>query len=138
MGQPVPATLGSVQQELINQSVATQPYIRSALVTGAITGVPDQPQTLDWSMLGVMQRLMIRNKGPNSVWMSFDKSGGSVPPTVSNDSIEIQAQEAWIFERTLFQRVGLRCAASSGSANTATVHAVAWRGPAGRAGGTAI
>jgi hypothetical protein len=137
--KPGAATLNNVQAELINQSVATKAEIRSALVTGAVTGgAVDQPQTLDWRALGVMQRLEIRNKGPNSVWMAFDVAGAGVNNYVSNQSIELQSQEAWIFPLTAFRMIGLRCGVSAGSPQTATVHAVAWQGPAGRAGGTAI
>jgi hypothetical protein len=103
------------------------PIIRSAAVTG--TGA-----TLDWSMHGKMQRIVLRNKGASSVWMTFDMDGANVPAYVCDNSYELQANESLALEACTFEKVGLRCA----QGGTATVHAIAFKGgPPVGAGGAA-
>lgn len=117
-------------KELKSQSYGVKPLIRSAVVTGGV------PRTLDWSAFGIMNRLVIRNMGPQSVWFSFDVDGGNVDNfTPSDTSWELQSNESVNLTNISFQRIGLRCAAG---ATTARVHAIGMANPAGRAEGTAL
>lgn len=112
---------------MMDKNSARVPLIRSGDVTS--TG-----QTFDWSMMGDMERLMIRNKGTNSVWIAFEAEGTNVDNFTSDGSIEIQAQEAWSFTQCKFQKIGLRCSAGQ----TATVHAVAFQKAFGDFGGAIV
>lgn len=113
---PKPATLDDVRKELAAQNLSLRPNMRAAVVTSA--GI-----TLDWSNVGVMERIMIRNKGPNSVWISFDIEGKAVIAAVSDLSWELQSQEALSIPRCLFQKIGCKCAGIQGG----TVHAIAFQ-----------
>lgn len=116
--------LEKIYNELVKQNTPTRPLVRGKLVD--TTGV-----TLDWTASGLMSRLLIRNKGAtNSVWMAFDQSGASVDNFTSNNSFEVQAQEAITIEGCAFSRLGLRC-----SAGTATVHAIAFPANSGKGNG---
>jgi hypothetical protein len=94
--------------------------------------------TLDWSKdagdlkaYGQMGRIMIRNKGPNSVWFSFDEDGASVVPDNTSAPVdadgnpcsrwELEPKESYNVDNTVFFKIGLACAA----AETAVVHASA-------------
>jgi len=115
----VAATLGDVLQELKLQNVARIPILRAAVVD--TTGV-----TLDWSQIGLMDRFLFRNKGPQSVWIAFDVGGPAVDAFVSDLSFEVQANESISIPLCQFYKIGCRCAAGSG-----TVHAVAFQATAG-------
>ncbi len=115
-------TLDSILQELKYQNIASSPVIRSKDVDS--TG-----QTLDWTPIGIMDRLMMRNKGPNSLWFSFDKNGPAVVASTSDESFELQANESINLTHCRFQKVGVKC-----SGGTATVHAIGWQSVAGNQG----
>lgn len=122
--------LADILRELKNQMMPTKGIFRSATVTGA------RPQTLDWSAMGMMTRLVIRNAGPQSVWFNFDMDGLGVDNfNPSDQSWMLQAQESFNVTNELFMKIGLRCAVG---ANTAVVHARAWGTPAGKQEGSAI
>lgn len=112
--------LKRILQELINQSIAAAPVIRAKAVTSA-------GQTLDWSSRGTMDRLMIRNKGTNSVWFAFDMNGPAVNAFTSDLSFELQANESVNLSLCSFQKIGVICA----SGQTGTVHAIAFQSVAG-------
>lgn len=125
---PDPATpqdlLGDIKDQLVAQKTSRQPLLRALSVTSV-------GQTLDWSALGRMARIMIRNKGGSSAWIAFDQEGPSVVAATSDLSWELQAQEALSIELCDFQKIGCRCAA----AGTATVHAIAFPPNSGDFGG---
>ncbi len=112
--------LAAILQELKYQNTASRPVIRAA---DADSG----GSTLDWSPVGIMDRLMIRNKGPNSVWFSFDKNGEAVQATTSSESFELQANESVNLTHCSFQKIGLRCA----NGESATAHAIGFQSVAG-------
>ncbi len=112
--------LQSILQELKYQNIASKPTLRSQAVT-------DAGQTLTWQAVGIMDRLMIRNKGTNSCWISFDTNGPNVNAFTSDLSFELQANESVNLTHCNFYKIGVRCAA----AETATVHAVAFQSVAG-------
>jgi hypothetical protein len=128
---PQPATplneLQQIKQLLANtlqKQQAQTGIIRAALVT-------DAGHTFDWSMIGNMSRILLRNAGPDSVWIAFNEDGPNTPPTTGNGSIEVQAQEAWSIPNILFQKIGLRCA----TGDTAKVHSIAFKQSFGDFGG---
>ena len=117
-----PATLDDVASILNNQNQPMQPLLRAMLVDS--TG-----ETMDWSAHGTMTRIMIRNKGPNSVWFAFDTFGQSVVAATSDLSWELQSQEALSIERCTFNKIGLK------SPSGGTVHAIAFPDNSGANGG---
>lgn len=122
-GSVTPTTndlLQRILDELVKMNIAARPVIRAKAADS--TG-----ETLDWSVLGIMDRLVIRNEGPNSVWFSFDKNGPAVQATTSDLSWELQAQESVNLDHCLFQKIGLLCAGGG----TATVHAIGFQTVAG-------
>lgn len=116
--------LARILNELIRQNTATRAVIRAS-------NVDSVGQTLDWSMVGMMDRLIIRNKGTSSVWFSFDRNGPAVNSFTSNESWELQANESVNITLSLYQKVGLRCA----TGQTGTVHAMGWQSVAGNQAG---
>lgn len=119
--------LRQLVQNLMDQNAARAGIIRAADVT-------DAGQTLDWSQFGDMARVMMRNKGPDSLWFSFNEDGQNVPPTTGDGSFEIQAQEAISIPNILFQKIGVRCA----TGDTATIHAIAFQKSFGDFGGSIV
>ncbi len=116
--------LGSrLLEEMIKQNTPSRPTIRATAVTAA-------GQTLTWEAVGVMDRLMIRNKGPNSCWYSYDQNGPSVTPSTGDGSFELQANESVNVTHCLYQKIGVICAAGQ----TATVHAQGFQSVAGNNG----
>lgn len=109
------ATAVDLLKALVAQSQAKIPQIRSSDITAA-------GQTLDWSALGLMDRILIRNKGANSVWIAWDVNGEAVDAFTSDLSFELQAQEAISIPACQFYKIGCKCAAGQ----TGTVHAVAF------------
>lgn len=109
--------------ETIKQSIPSRPQIRSAAAT-------DAGATLSWTVDGVMDRLMIRNKGTDSVWFAFDQNGASVTAATSPLSFELQANESVNLALCRFNKIGLKCA----TGKTATVHAIAFQSIAGNQG----
>lgn len=122
-GPPTSAT--DLLQQLVNQNAARQPHLRAADVTSV-------GQTLDWSSLGLMDRILIRNKGGSSVWIAFDTEGQNVDAFTSDLSYELQAQESICIPGCQFYKIGCRCAALG----TGTVHAVAFLAAAGELHGS--
>lgn len=126
---PDPATekdlLSDIKDQLVAQKTSRQPLLRAIDVTTA-------GQTLDWSALGRMARIMIRNKGTSSVWIAFDQEGPSVVAATSDLSWELQANEALSIEQIDFQKIGCKCAAAG---PTGTVHAIAFPPNSGDFGG---
>ncbi len=112
--------LARILEELIRQNTPSVPSIRSTDVTAV-------GQTLDWQAVGTMDRLMIRNKGTDSVWFSFDISGPAVINQTSDESFELQANESVNLTHAKFRKIGLRCA----TGKTATVNAIAFQSVAG-------
>ncbi len=119
--------LQRILDELIRQNTASRPVIRAVAVTAV-------GQTLDWTPVGVMDRLMIRNKGTNSLWYSYDKNGPAVNAFTSDESFELQANESVNLTHCIFQKIGVKCAGGQ----TATVHAQAFQSVAGNQAGTII
>lgn len=117
--------LERILEELIKQNTATKPVIRAI-------DVDSGGQTLDWSMVGIMDRLIIRNKGTSSLWFGFDKNGPAVPAFTSDECWELQAQESVNLTHCLFQKIGVICAAMG----TATVHAIGFQSVAGNQAGS--
>ncbi len=125
-GKAAPAELlQAILNELKLQNSASKPIMRAASVT-------DVGKTLDWSAEGIMTRIVMRNKGPNSAWYSYDIKGPGVDAFTSNASFEIQAQESINLTATQFSMIGLRCAAGQ----TAVVHAQAWKSQSGTQSGS--
>lgn len=115
--------LQNILDELVRQNTAARPVIRSSLAgsTGA---------TLNWDSVGVMDRLMMRNSGPQSVWFSFDRDGSSVQAFTSDESFELQANESVNLTHCIFSKIGLKCAGGG----AATVNSVAFQTVAGNQG----
>jgi hypothetical protein len=118
--------LHGILKQLTYQNIARMPHIRSS-------DVDANGQTLDWSMVGLMDTLMIRNKGPKSVWIAFDIDGPAVDNFSPSDlSWELLANESVNITLCQFYKIGLRCAASE----TGSVHAIAFQAVAGDLGGS--
>ncbi len=113
--------LKRILAELIKQNIASDPVTRARSVNVSDSG------TLDWSQRGTMDRLMIRNKGPNSVWFAFDMNGPAVDAFTSDLSFELQPQESVNLSHCKFEKIGLKC----GSAGGAVVHAIGFQSVAG-------
>jgi hypothetical protein len=120
-----PTTLADIKKQLEMQNNSSVPLIRGKVINDA--GV-----TLDWSMIGQMDRITIRNRGSNSVWIAFDVGGPSVDAFTSDLSIEVQSQESWSFTNCAFFKIGCKCAAGQ----TSIVHAVAFQAIKGDLGAT--
>lgn len=131
--ETAPTPLNELQQikqllaNLMDQNAARTPILRGRDVT-------DVGQTMDFSMFGDMARVMIRNAGPDSVWMSFNEDGRNTPTTTGDGSFEIQAQEAVSITNCQFQKIGLRCA----TGDTGKVHAIAFQKSFGDFGGAIV
>ncbi len=110
--------------ELVRQNTASIPKIRSASVDN--TG-----ETLDWSVLGFADRLMMQNLGPDPIWFQFDANGQSVSTQTGDDSFELTANSTFNPMLCKFTKIGVRCAVGK----TATVHAVAFHNVAGNQNG---
>ena len=119
--------LTDILSELKKQNVARTPLIRSVAVTPA-------GQTLDWSQIGLMDRFLLRNLGPKSVWIACDMTGPAVDAFTSDLSVEVQANESYSIPLCRFFKIGCRCAAGG----TGTVHAVAFQATAGNLGGSTV
>ncbi len=119
--------LRQIRDELRGGNSASRPMMRAKDVT-------DVGQTMDWSTQGLMDRVMLRNKGTNSLWFSFDVDGALVDTFTSDLSFELQAQEAIAIPRCLFYKIGCKCA----SGESATVHAIAFMSTAGNLGKSII
>ncbi len=116
--------LRNILAELIKQNIAANPVTRAQNIDS--TG-----ETLNWTAVGIMDRLMIRNKGANSVWISFDINGPAVDAFTSDLSFELQANESINLTHCAFQKIGCKCAGGQ----TATVHAIAFQTVAGNQAG---
>ena len=112
--------LDSIFNELVRQNTASIPKVRSA-------SVDQNGQTLDFSVLGFADRLMLENLGPNTVWFNFDQSGPSVAPSTGDSSFQLPANSTFSPSLCKFTKIGLKCAAGQ----TATVCAVGFRSVAG-------
>lgn len=119
--------LAEILDELKKQSTSRRPVVRSGLVDSV--GI-----TLDWSQVGSMDRIFMRNKGPDSAWYGWDVDGKTVDNYTSNQSTEIQAQESVCFSLCLFKRIGFRCA----TGKSATIHATAFQYAGGSHGNSII
>ncbi len=118
--------LHGILTQITRQNIARIPHIRSS-------DVDANGQTLDWSMIGLMDTLIIRNKGPKSVWIAFDIDGPAVDNFSPSDlSWELLMNESVNLSLCQFERVGLRCAAGE----TGSVHAFAFQAVAGNLGGS--
>lgn len=125
---PPPSTptelLQGILKQVTNQNLARIPHIRSR-------DIDQNGQTLDWSQIGLMDKFLLRNKGPDSVWVSFDMAGPSVDSFTSDLSIEVQMNESWNIPFCQFYKIGAKCAAGG----TGTLHAIAFQASAGDLGG---
>jgi hypothetical protein len=117
--------LGDVRKGIAALNQGMKPILRAAAVTAG-------GQTLDWSQLGTMKRLMFQNTGASTVWIGFDIVGPNVDAFVSDLSFEVPANGAITIPRCLFQKIGVRCAGVS----TSRVHAIAFQEDAGDFAGT--
>lgn len=113
--------LTQIKDQLVMQNTASRPVIRSRSVDG--TG-----QTLDWTPVGIMDRLMIRNLGPDPCWFSFDMNGPAVNAFTGDQSFELQMNESVNLTHCQFQKIGVKC---QGGGDTATVHAIGFHSVAG-------
>lgn len=112
--------LTRILAELIRQSTSATPKIRSAAVTN--TGA-----TLDWTVLGYADRLMLANLGPDPIWFNFDQSGGAVSTTTGDSSFQLPSGSTANPSLCKFTKVGVRTKAGM----TATVCAIAFHNVAG-------
>jgi hypothetical protein len=120
-------TLQYILQQLIAQYTPTTPYIRAASIgTVAANG----NATLDWTAIGSMNRIAIRNIGPGNVWLSFDVAGPAVPAYTSDGSWQLQPNESLNLANVKFRQIGI--------SGYGVVHAVAFQSPAGKQGGSAV
>lgn len=123
--QAIYGMMARAVEELVRQNIASRPVIRSKVIT-------DAGQTLDWSTRGTFDRLLMRNKGPNSAWFAFNMNGPAVNPTTCDLSFELQANESVNLTHCQFEKVGLKCSLGQ----TATISAIAFQTPAGNQAGT--
>ncbi len=120
--------LAAILKELKLQNAPSKGLIRGAVVTTAA------PKTLEWQAEGIMQRLVLRNKGPDSVFYAYDVKGESVDATEgSNASFEVQAQESVNLVLTQFSFIGLKVGSPG---KTAKVNAQAWKSQSGTQAGS--
>ena len=117
--------LTRILRELLDQNTPLTPILRSSTVSSS-------GATLDWSAFGTMAAVSIRNKGPDSVFVSFDMSGESVDANVTDNSFELQAQESLNLGKVKFQKIGVKCA----SGKTGSVNAIGFKSVTGQ--GSAI
>lgn len=121
----VPATnndlLTQILAELVKQNTASRPVIRSAAI-----GASDQ-STLDWTTVGIMDRLVMRNAGPDSVWFAFDTNGPAVNAFTSDQSFEILANESINLVNCQFRKIGIATSVGTG----ARVNAIGFQAQAG-------
>lgn len=113
-----PATLNDLLQQMRQNNDPQRAVFRGLAIGAGGNG------TLDWSMLGLMTRIVIRNKGPFSVFFAFDISGPQINTFTSDNSWELQANESFNAD-TVFFKIGLRCSAGQ----NAVVNASAWPFP---------
>ncbi len=106
--------------ETVRQSIAARPVIRCKDVTAA-------GQTLDWTAVGIMDRLTLWNDGPDTVWIAFDMSGPAVFAGTSDLSVPVKANGAISLTHNLFSKIGAKTAGGT----TATVNAIGWQSVAG-------
>ena len=85
--------------------------------------------TMDFSAVGRMGAISLRNAGPNETFLSFD----ATPPTaaVQTGVVRLQMNEALNLENFAFTTVGFRNAA----AQTSVVESVAFQRPGPTSGG---
>ncbi len=112
----IAALLRRILLEMIRQSTPARPVMRT-------TAVDDVGQTLDFSQRGIMDRLMMKNKGPNSVWYGYDFNGPAVKTSDCDLSWEIEVGETINLALCQYEKIGLRCA----TGETAVVHAQGWQ-----------
>ena len=123
-GKTIADWLSEILQELKKQNVARIPLMRAGAVTGST------PVTLDWSQIGLMDRFLFRNKGPDSVWIAFDMNGSAVNSFTSDLSFEVMPLESINIPLCQFYKIGCKCL----SGQSATVHSVAFQAVAGNLG----
>lgn len=125
VNENAPATsndlLKQILSELVKQNTASRPVIRSADLLASDTG------TLDWITVGIMDRLVLRNAGPGSVWFAFDTNGPAVNAFTSDQSFMVLANESINLVNCQFRKIGL--ATNVGGA--ATVNAIGFQAQAG-------
>lgn len=112
--------MARILEELIRQNIASRPVIRAVQAS-------DAGETLNWQATGVMDRLTLKNNGPDEIWLSFDMNGPAVNAFTSNLSFSLKADSTLNLTHSLFTKVGVRCF----SGTTATVDAIAWQSVAG-------
>lgn len=120
------ATLNAILKEIKAQNTAAKPIIRGK--------VANPTETLDWDAMGVMDRLIIRNAGPSTVYFAFDKDGQAVEASVGNESWMLESKEAVCLTHSRFSKIGLRCAAG----DSASVNAIGWQSVAGDQGSSIV
>ena len=114
--------LKQILAELVKQNTASRPVIRSKSL-----GVSDNG-TLDWTTVGIMDRLVMRNAGPDNVWFAFDTNGPAVNGFTSDQSFLILPNESINLVNCQFRKIGL----ITGPGTTgATVNAIAFQAQAG-------
>lgn len=125
--QSVQSLLMQLLRQVTYQNVARTPIIRSVTETGL-------GSTLDWSSIGMMDRLMIRNAGPQSVYFAFDVDGPSVDMSNGDLSFWLQANESVNISHCKFYKIGVRTIAGGGV--LAVVNAIAFQSVAGDQAGS--
>ena len=106
--------------ETVRQNIASRPVIRAKDVTNA-------GQTLNWQAVGIMDRVTLKNDGPDPVWLAFDMNGQAVNAFTSDLSFPLKADSTLNLTHSLFTKIGVKTA----SGKTATVNAIAWQSVAG-------
>ncbi len=117
--------LGEILKQVTYQNIARMPHIRSIAVDA--TG-----ETLDWSMIGLMDSIVIQNLGPDTVFISFDIDGTATDNFAPSDlSVPLLANASINLTLCQFYKIGCRCAAGK----TGLVFGIAFQAVAGNLGG---
>ncbi len=112
--------LSRIYTEIVRQNISARPVVRCK-------DVDNTGQTLDWTSVGIMDRITLKNDGPDEVWLAFDTSGPAVFADTSDLSFPLKADSTLNLTHSLFSKIGVRCAPG----DTAVVNAIAWQTVAG-------
>jgi hypothetical protein len=115
---PTPASLRDLLDQLRQNNNPQRGVFRNLAIGAGLFG------TLDWSMLGMMSRVVLYNNGPNTVFFAWDTSGQQIDAFISDNSWPLYSGMSYNAD-TVFYKIGLRCAAGA----SGTVSATAWPSP---------
>lgn len=114
--------LSQILRELQYMNIPRRPHVRSATATTA--GV-----TLDWSMVGLMDTLMICNYDPAQfMYVGFDVAGTQAQAFVSDQTYALGPNTALNCARCRFYKIGVRMQILG---TTNVVSAIAFQSPVG-------